>query len=70
MMSRVNCRSGGAQSVDMYRTAFPALGYPYHSARCEMDSRDDTVFAGENFIRCFIMALSVMFWVIPMNLEL
>jgi hypothetical protein len=39
--------------IDMYRTVLPALGSPYHSARCEMDSRADTVCAGENFIPLF-----------------
>jgi hypothetical protein len=53
MMSRVNCRSVGSKSVDMYRTVFPATGYPYHSAICEMDSRANTVCAGENFIPLF-----------------
>jgi hypothetical protein len=53
MMSRLNCRSVGSQSVDMYRTVFTAPGYPYHSARCEIDSRSDTVCAGENFILLF-----------------
>jgi hypothetical protein len=53
MMSRVNCRSVSSQSVDMYRTFFPAPGSPYHSARCEMYSRADTVCAGENFIPLF-----------------
>jgi hypothetical protein len=47
MMSRVNCHYVGSQSVDMYRTVFPTPGSPYHSARCEMDSRADTVCAGE-----------------------
>jgi hypothetical protein len=53
MMSRVNCRSVGSQSVDMYQTVFTTPGSPYHSARCEMDSRADTVCAGENFIPLF-----------------
>jgi hypothetical protein len=53
MMSRVNFRSVGSQSVDMYRTVFPTPGSPYHSATCEMDSRADTVCAGENFIPLF-----------------
>jgi hypothetical protein len=53
MMYRVNCRSVGSQSVVMYRTVFPAPGSPYHSARCEMNSRADTVCAGENFIPLF-----------------
>jgi hypothetical protein len=53
MMSRVNCRSVGSQSVDMYRTVSPAPGSPYHSARYEMDSRADTVCAGGNFIPLF-----------------
>jgi hypothetical protein len=53
MMSRVNCRSVGSQSVDMYRTVFPTPGSIYHSARCEMDSRADTVCSGENFIPLF-----------------
>jgi hypothetical protein len=53
MVSRVNCRSVGSQSVDMYRTVFPEPGSPYHSARCEMDSRADTACAGENFIPLF-----------------
>jgi hypothetical protein len=53
MMYRFNCRSVGSQIFDMYRTVFPAPGSPYHSARCEMDSRSDTVGAGENFIPLF-----------------
>jgi hypothetical protein len=53
MMSRVNCRSVGSQSVDMYQTVFPMPGSPSHSAICEMDSRADTVCAGENFILLF-----------------
>jgi hypothetical protein len=53
MMSRVNCRSGGSQSVDMYQTVFPAPGSTYHSARCEMDSRADTVCAGKKLIPLF-----------------
>jgi hypothetical protein len=32
---------------------FPTPGSHYHSARCEMDSRADTVCAGENFIPMF-----------------
>jgi hypothetical protein len=53
MMSRVNCRSVGSQSVDMYRTIFPTPGSPYHSAIYVMDSRADTVCDGENFIPLF-----------------
>jgi hypothetical protein len=53
MMSRVNCRSAGSQSLDMYRTVFPAPGSPYHSAICEIYSRADTVCAGENVIPLF-----------------
>jgi hypothetical protein len=53
MMSRVNYLSVGSKSVDMYRTVFPAPGSPYHSAGCEMDSRADTVCAGEHFIPLF-----------------
>jgi hypothetical protein len=34
MMSRINCRSFGSQSADMYQTVFPAPDSPYHSARC------------------------------------
>jgi hypothetical protein len=52
-MSRVNCRYSGSHSVYMYRTVFPTPGYPYHSARCEMDSRADTVCAGEKIIPLF-----------------
>jgi hypothetical protein len=53
MMSRINCRSVGSQCVDMYQTVFPTWVSHYHSARCEMDSRADTVCAGENFIPLF-----------------
>jgi hypothetical protein len=53
MMSRVNCRYIGSHSVDMYRTVFTTPGYPYHSARCEMDYRADTVCAGEKNILLF-----------------
>jgi hypothetical protein len=53
MMSRVNCLSVGSQSVDMYQTVFTTPGSPYHSARCEMDSRADTVCAGEKIILLF-----------------
>jgi hypothetical protein len=53
MMSRVNCRSVGSQRAGMYRTILPTPVSPYHSARCEMDSRANTVCAGENFIPLF-----------------
>jgi hypothetical protein len=53
MMYRVNYRSVGSQSIDMYRTVFTTPGSPYHSARCEMDSRADTVCAGEKIIPLF-----------------
>jgi hypothetical protein len=50
---------GFVSPCHIYQTVFPTSGSPYHSSRCEMDSS-----------RCFTMALSAMFRVIPMNLEL
>jgi hypothetical protein len=37
----------------LYRAVFAEHGEPSPTARCEMDSRADTVCAGENFIPLF-----------------
>jgi hypothetical protein len=53
MMSRSKTRTVGSQSADLYHAVFAEHGEPSPTARCEMDSRADTVCAGENFIPLF-----------------
>jgi hypothetical protein len=53
MISRSNTRTAGSQSADLYRYIFAKHGESSPTARCEMDSRADTVCAGENFIPLF-----------------
>jgi hypothetical protein len=53
MMSRSKTRTAGPQSAYLYHAVFAEHGEPSPTARCEMDSRADTVCAGENFILLF-----------------
>jgi hypothetical protein len=53
MMSRSKTRAAGSQSAELYRAIFAEHGESSPTAIYAMDSRTDTVCAGENFIPLF-----------------
>jgi hypothetical protein len=53
MIYRSKTHTVGSQSADFYPAVFSEHGEPSPTARCEMDTRADTVCAGVNFIHLF-----------------